>query len=258
MQPRPALPDVLPPRKRRGRVGHVRLSPSDHRRWAASLLALIVRDRASSRPGSAPSIRPRWRRRSGTRPPVGAILVRHRHAGPRRLFARAVRRAGVADRRLLGGVLRRAIGMVIGLVSGFVRWMDAIVMRVMDGLMSIPSILLAIALMALTRGCGAERHHRHHHRRGAARGAAGARRGAVACASSPMSRRRSPSGTRAPKIILRHILPNTLAPLTVQATFICAVGHDHRGDPVASSAPARRRPSRPGATSWPRAARSGR
>ena len=43
-------------------------------------------------------------------------------------------------------------GLAIGLVSGFVRWADGIVMRFMDGLMSIPPILLAIALMALTRG----------------------------------------------------------------------------------------------------------
>jgi len=44
-----------------------------------------------------------------------------------------------------------AIGLAIGLVTGFVRWLDAVVMRVMDGLMSIPSVLLAIALMALTK-----------------------------------------------------------------------------------------------------------
>src|SRR5581483_5059412 len=42
-------------------------------------------------------------------------------------------------------------GLVIGLVSGFVRWADGIIMRIMDGLMSIPPILLAIALMALTK-----------------------------------------------------------------------------------------------------------
>src|SRR5688500_4355547 len=42
-------------------------------------------------------------------------------------------------------------GLAIGLVTGFIRWLDAIVMRVMDGLMSIPPVLLAIALMALTR-----------------------------------------------------------------------------------------------------------
>ncbi len=44
-----------------------------------------------------------------------------------------------------------ALGLAIGLVTGFSRWVDAIVMRVMDGLMAIPAILLAIALMALTR-----------------------------------------------------------------------------------------------------------
>ena len=42
--------------------------------------------------------------------------------------------------------------MAVGLVSGFVRWADGIVMRIMDGMMSIPPILLAITLMALTRG----------------------------------------------------------------------------------------------------------
>src|SRR5690606_21727890 len=41
------------------------------------------------------------------------------------------------------------IGLVIGLFAGFLPWFDAIVMRFMDGLMSIPPILLAIALMAL-------------------------------------------------------------------------------------------------------------
>ena len=41
--------------------------------------------------------------------------------------------------------LSTIIGLSIGLVTGFIRWLDAIVMRIMDGLMSIPSILLAIA-----------------------------------------------------------------------------------------------------------------
>lgn len=71
-----------------------------------------------------------------------------------------------------------AIGTTIGLISGFIRRLDAVVMRMMDGMMSIPPILLAIALMALTRMLGAERHYRHHHRRGAARQPPGARRGA--------------------------------------------------------------------------------
>src|SRR4028119_1317991 len=42
-----------------------------------------------------------------------------------------------------------AIGLAIGMVSGYVRWLDGIVMRLMDGLMAIPGILLALALVAL-------------------------------------------------------------------------------------------------------------
>jgi len=48
-------------------------------------------------------------------------------------------------------LLSTFIGLAIGLITGFVRAVDAVVMRIMDGLMSIPSILLAIALMALTK-----------------------------------------------------------------------------------------------------------
>jgi len=48
-------------------------------------------------------------------------------------------------------LLSTLIGLAIGLITGFVRAVDAVVMRIMDGLMSIPSILLAIALMALTK-----------------------------------------------------------------------------------------------------------
>ena len=48
-------------------------------------------------------------------------------------------------------VLATIAGAVIGLVSGFVRWADGPIMRFMDGLMAIPGILLAIALMAVTR-----------------------------------------------------------------------------------------------------------
>ncbi len=77
-------------------------------------------------------------------------------------------------------ILASVLGLAIGLVAGFIRKADAIIMRVMDGIMSIPSILLAIArLMALTRGSGRQRHPRHHHRRDPARLAPRPRRGAV-------------------------------------------------------------------------------
>lgn len=113
------------------------------------------------------------------------------------------------------------IGLVIGLVSGMVRWSDGIIMRVIDGMMSIPPILLAIALMALTRG------------------SMGNVILAITIAEAPrvarlvrgvvLSLREQPyvdaaiaAGTRMPKLIFKHILPNMLAPIIVQATYICA------------------------------------
>ena len=50
-----------------------------------------------------------------------------------------------------------AVGLVIGLVAGYVRRLDGIVMRLMDGLMAIPGILLAIALVSLFRAGLAQR-----------------------------------------------------------------------------------------------------
>jgi len=118
-------------------------------------------------------------------------------------------------------ILSVAVGLAIGLVTGFVRWLDAIVMRVMDGLMSIPSVLLAIALMALTKA------------------SVGNVIIAITVAEVPrvvrlvrglvLSLREQPfveaaiaAGTNLPLILTRHILPNTVAPLLVQGTYICA------------------------------------
>ena len=114
-----------------------------------------------------------------------------------------------------------ALGLAIGLVTGFVRRLDFVVMRVMDALMSVPPVLLAIALMALTK----------------------ASLGNVVLAititevprvarlvrSVVLSLREQPfveaavaAGTGFWRTLLRHILPNTIAPLLVQATYICA------------------------------------
>lgn len=113
------------------------------------------------------------------------------------------------------------IGLFIGLMSGFNRFADSIIMRVMDGMMSIPPILLAIALMALTRGSVqnvilaitiAEVPRVSRLVRGVV----------LSLREQPYVEAAVASGTRTPVIIFKHILPNTLAPLTVQATFICA------------------------------------
>jgi peptide/nickel transport system permease protein len=119
-------------------------------------------------------------------------------------------------------VLSLLFGMVIGLVAGYVRWLDGAVMRVMDGLMAIPGILLAIALVGIWR----------------------ASLGTVIVAitlpeiprvgrlvrSLVLSIREEPYveaavsvGTPTVKLLYRHILPNTIAPLIVQGTYICAL-----------------------------------
>ena len=118
-------------------------------------------------------------------------------------------------------LLSSVIGLTIGLVSGFLRWTDFVIMRIMDGLMSIPSILLAVALMALTRASVenvvmaitiAEIPRVTRLVRGVV----------LTLREQPYVDAAIAAGTSTPMIIWRHILPNTLAPLTVQATYICA------------------------------------
>ncbi len=113
------------------------------------------------------------------------------------------------------------IGLAIGLATGYLRWLDAIVMRIMDGLMSIPSVLLAIALMALTQASIQNVI--------AAITLAEVPRVVRLVRSLVLSLREQPyveaaiaAGTTLPRILTRHILPNTVAPLLVQATYVCA------------------------------------
>ena len=117
--------------------------------------------------------------------------------------------------------LSTAIGLVIGLVAGFNRAADAVLMRIMDGLMSIPPILLAIALMALTRASMgnviiaitlAE----------VPRVTRLVRSVVLVLRDQPFVEAARATGTRGWQIVLRHILPNTVPPLIVQATYICA------------------------------------
>jgi peptide/nickel transport system permease protein len=114
-----------------------------------------------------------------------------------------------------------SIGLAIGLICGYLRLADAIVMRVMDGLMSIPAILLAVALMALTR--------------------ASMTNVIIAISVTEIPRvvrlvravvltireeayvqAAIATGARLPVILVRHILPNTIGPLIVQGTYIFA------------------------------------
>ena len=124
-----------------------------------------------------------------------------------------------------------AVGLAIGLIAGYIRWLDGIIMRIMDGLMAIPAILLAMGVVSLSR--------------------AGLLAVVIAIVIPEIPRvvrlvraivlsiREEPYveaaitvGTPTPTLLVRHVLPNTVAPLIVQGTFICALGHPDRGDPV--------------------------
>lgn len=119
------------------------------------------------------------------------------------------------------GTLATVLGVILGLTAGFVRWADSFVMRVMDGLMAIPGTLLAIALMAVTQA------------------SMGTVIVAITIPEIPRVVRLVRSlaltlreqlyveaahavGTRLPVILVRHVLPNMVAPLVVQATFVAA------------------------------------
>ena len=122
---------------------------------------------------------------------------------------------------LMAAAISVTLGLILGLISGYIRWLDAILMRVMDGLMAIPGILLAIALISLS----------------------GANLTTVIVAitipeiprvvrlvraivltvrEEPYVEAAVAAGTRLPLVLIRHVLPNTVPPLIVQATYVCA------------------------------------
>ena len=118
-------------------------------------------------------------------------------------------------------ILAVVFGLLLGLLAGYIRWIDAVLMRMVDGLMAIPSILLAIAIVSLW----------------------GASLWTVLVAitipevprvvrlvrSLVLSAREEPyveaaiaAGTPTWLIMRRHLVPNTIAPLIIQGTYICA------------------------------------
>ncbi|MHA1153906.1 MAG: ABC transporter permease [Alphaproteobacteria bacterium] len=122
---------------------------------------------------------------------------------------------------LMAAAISVTLGLILGMVSGYIRWLDAILMRIMDGLMAIPGILLAIALISLS----------------------GANLTTVIVAitipeiprvvrlvraivltvrEEPYVEAAVAAGTRLPLVLIRHVLPNTIPPLIVQATYVCA------------------------------------
>lgn len=118
-------------------------------------------------------------------------------------------------------LLATALGLLVGLLCGFYRPVDAVLMRVMDGMMAIPAILLAIALITLMKASLLivivaisipE----------IPRVARLVRSVVLSVRGRPYIEAAIASGTKNWRIMLRHILPNTVAPLIVQATYVCA------------------------------------
>ncbi len=118
-------------------------------------------------------------------------------------------------------VLALGLGGLCGMLAGYFRSVDMLLMRFMDGLMAIPAVLLAIALVA----------------------AMGANVATVVIAiaipevprvtrlvrSLVLTLREEPYveaaralATPTAVILWRHILPNAMAPLLVQGTFVAA------------------------------------
>jgi peptide/nickel transport system permease protein len=118
-------------------------------------------------------------------------------------------------------LLSTIAGLAIGLVTGFLRWADAVVMRVMDGLMSIPPVLLAIALMALTRA-SLENVVFAITLSEIPRVVRLVRSLVLTLREQPFVDAATAAGTGIARTLVRHILPNTVAPLLVQGTYICA------------------------------------
>ncbi len=119
-------------------------------------------------------------------------------------------------------LLSLALGIFCGLTAGYLRWLDGPLMRVMDGVMAIPAILIAIALVAIWRGSLAmviiaitvpeiPRVTRL------------VRSLVLTIREEPYVEAAVSLGTPAWKIMGGHILPNTVAPLIVQGTYICAL-----------------------------------
>ena len=114
-----------------------------------------------------------------------------------------------------------SVGLVVGLVAGYDRRVDAVVMRVMDGLMAIPGVLLAISLIALARPSVAivilaitipE----------VPRVVRLVRSLVLGVREQPYIEAAIAAGTPRRRILRRHVLPNIVPPLIVQGTYVCA------------------------------------
>ena len=187
----------------------------------ASILLLLIVIAAILAPLIAPHDPMRLSPATRLKPPSDEFLLGTDAFG-RDLFSRVIYGARISLIVGIGAAVAAVfLGLVIGLAAGFFRQLDAILMRIVDGLMAIPNILLAIAIVALS----------------------GASLWTVLVAitipevprvvrlvrSVVLSAREEPyveaaiaAGSSTWRILVRHLLPNPVAPLIVQGTYICA------------------------------------
>jgi len=118
-------------------------------------------------------------------------------------------------------LISTAIGLAIGLVAGYLRWVDLVIMRVMDGLMAIPGILLAIGLVAVW-GAGLLTVILAIVVPEIPRVVRLVRSIVLTVREEPYVEAAVSIGTPIRLILIRHVMPNTIAPMIVQATFVCA------------------------------------
>lgn len=118
-------------------------------------------------------------------------------------------------------LLALAIGILLGLAAGYFRRLDGVIMRIMDGVMAIPGILFAITLIAVWQPSLAtiviaiavpE----------IPRVARLVRSVVLTIREEPYVEAAVALDTPAWKVLTRHILPNAIAPLIIQGTYVCA------------------------------------
>jgi peptide/nickel transport system permease protein len=185
---------------------------------AVLLIILILAIGAAHLAGADPILlRPRLRLRS----PSATAWLGTDHFG-RDVYSRVLFGARVS--LFIGfavATIAVAIGLTIGLLAGYLRLVDAILMRVMDGIMAIPNILLAIAMVTLS-GAGIATVIVAIAIPEIPRVARLVRSVVLSVREEPYVEAAIGVGTPVPLIMWRHILPNTVAPLIVQGTYVCA------------------------------------
>jgi len=215
----PVLPDVLPPIKQRGKVmGFVHRHPTIVIGGVLVGIMILIAI-------FAPYL--------GTKDPTALAPARRtREPSAMYWFGTDMLGRDLYSRVLYGGRISLTIGVasaflsallgtMIGLTSAFGALFDSVIMRIMDGIMSIPAVLLAIALMAVA-GASVQNVVFAVTIVEAPRVARLIRGVVLSLRQQPYVEAAIAAGSSVPMIVIRHLLPGIVGPLIVQATFVWA------------------------------------